>query len=150
MTPTCKSCEFIARRDAGDAPFWDNIIRTDCWDVVHNDNTTLPGWLVLVTRRHIAALDELSEAEANELGPLIQKTSAALKSAVGCQKTYVLQFTEKADYRHVHFHIVPRMADMPAENRGSGIFNYQAQTEVGRVSDEQMNAIAEKVKAFMM
>ena len=145
----CKTCELVARRDAGNAPFWDNIIRTDCWDIVHNYNTTLPGWLVLVTRRHIAALDELSDEEASELGPLIQQTSAALKSVVGCQKTYAIQFAEAAEHPHVHFHIVPRMADMPPENRGRRVFNYRPETEADRVSGAVMNEIAEKVKLYL-
>ena len=145
----CKTCELVARRDAGDAPFWDNILRTGNWDLVHNYSTTLPGWLVLVTRRHIAALDEMSEAEAVELGPLIQKTSAALKSAVGCEKTYAIQFAEKAEHPHVHFHIVPRMADIPAEYRGRNVFNYRPKTAADQISEALMNEIAVKVKAFM-
>jgi len=75
----CKTCELIARRDAGLAPLWDSIHRTTYWDVAHSYDTALPGWLVLVARRHITAVDELTEAEATELGRLIRRTSVALK-----------------------------------------------------------------------
>ena len=34
-------------------------------------NTSIYGWLILITRRHIAALDEMSEDEAIELGKLL-------------------------------------------------------------------------------
>ena len=148
---TCKTCELVARRDAGEAPFWDSFHRTDHWDVVHRNNhdTTLPGWLVLVTRRHITALDELSEAEANELGPLICQTSAALKEVVGCAKTYVIQFAEHPQHPHVHFHIIPRMPDMPAEKIGTGVFGYAPEAEAERVSEKIMNDIASKVKPFI-
>jgi diadenosine tetraphosphate (Ap4A) HIT family hydrolase len=57
----CLTCDLVRRRDAGDAPLWDNIHRTAHWDVVHSYNTSLPGWLVLVARRHVAAIDELTE-----------------------------------------------------------------------------------------
>ena len=52
----CQTCELIARRDAGIAPLWDCIHRTAYWDIVHSYNTALPGWLVLVARRHIEAV----------------------------------------------------------------------------------------------
>ena len=105
----CKTCELIARRDEGDAPLWDEIMRTPFWDVVHNYETSLPGWLVLVVRRHLSAIDELTEEEALELGSLLRKTSLALREVVGCEKTYVIQFAEHPKHPHVHFHIVPHM-----------------------------------------
>ncbi|MCP4428687.1 MAG: HIT family protein, partial [Chloroflexi bacterium] len=84
---TCHTCELLAQRDTGTAPLWDNVHRTQHWDVVHSYNTALPGWLVLVVRRHIEAIDELTETEAAELGVLMQRVSAALKEITGCVKT---------------------------------------------------------------
>jgi diadenosine tetraphosphate (Ap4A) HIT family hydrolase len=76
---SCKTCELVERRDKGNAPLWDRILRTPFWDVVHSYNTALPGWLVLVARRHVGAIDELTTEEAVELGTLIQCVSIALK-----------------------------------------------------------------------
>jgi diadenosine tetraphosphate (Ap4A) HIT family hydrolase len=148
MTPgnECLTCALIARRDAGDAPLWDNILRTDSWDLVHSYNTSLPGWLVLVARRHITAIDELTDEEAAELGVLLRRASAALREVVGCAKTYVCQFAEHAEHPHVHFHVIPRMADQPAERRGPRVFDYLGVPDAERVSEEQMNAIAEQVR----
>ena len=87
---TCKGCELVERRRQGKAPLWDCIYRTAHWDVAHAFNTALPGWLVLVLQRHIESLDELTEAEAAELGPLIRRVSLSLKTVVGCVKTYVI------------------------------------------------------------
>src|SRR5690349_2890677 len=56
----CHTCDLLKRRDEGNAPLWDCIYRTPYWDVVHSYNTALPGWLVLVARRHIAAIAELT------------------------------------------------------------------------------------------
>lgn len=72
---TCKTCELIANRDAGTVPLWDCIYRTPLWDVAHSYNTSLPGWLVLVARRHTVSLNELAEPEAIELGRLIRQVS---------------------------------------------------------------------------
>lgn len=147
---TCKTCELIANRDAGTAPLWDCIYRTLHWDVVHSYDTALPGWLVLVARRHITAVDELTDAEAIELGQLIHRTSVALKETVGCVKTYVIQFAEKADHPHVHFHIIPRMVDQPENRHSTQIFGYLGVPEEERVSQEAMNAIAVKVREMLL
>ena len=146
---SCKTCELIARRDAGIAPLWDCIHRARFWDVVHSYNTALPGWLVLVARRHIEAIDELTDEEAIELGGLLRRVSMALKEITGCLKTYVIQFAEAADHPHVHFHIVPRMADQPEDRRSTKIFGYLGVPEEERVSEETMNEIAAKVQKIL-
>ncbi len=145
----CLTCALIARRDAGDAPLWDAIQRTDHWDVVHSYNTSLPGWLVLIARRHVTAIDELTPDEATELGLLLQRTSAALRAVVGCVKTYVIQFAEAAEHPHVHFHVIPRMADQPDERRSLGIFGYLGVAEEERVSEERMNEIATRIRLYV-
>ncbi len=80
---TCQTCRLLARRNAGAAPPWDNIHRTPHWDVVHSFNTALPGWLVLVCRRHVEAVHELTDDEAAELGALFRRVSLALHEVTG-------------------------------------------------------------------
>src|SRR5512146_2037115 len=148
MNP-CRTCALIARRAAGAAPLWDCIYQTPYWDVAHCYDTALPGWLVLVLRRHIVAVDELTEAEAIELGQLIRRMSAALKEVTGCLKTYVIQFAESPDHPHVHFHIIPRMADQPEERKSTRVFEYLKAPENERVSEEAMNAIAARIRSLL-
>jgi len=142
----CKTCELVARRDQGMAPLWDCILRTEYWDLVHCYETALPGWLVLVARRHMAAIDELNEAEAAELGPLLRRTSAALRAVTSCLKTYVMQFAESPQHPHVHFHVIPRMRDQPEDRKSTLIFGYLGVPEPQRVSEEAMNAVALQVR----
>jgi diadenosine tetraphosphate (Ap4A) HIT family hydrolase len=117
--------------------------------VVHSYNTALPGWLVLVVRRHIEAVDELTDDEATELGLLIKRVSAALRQATGCVKTYVIQFAEAEGHPHVHFHIVPRMADQPEDRRSTKIFGYLGVQQANRVSEDLMNEIAIQVRRYL-
>ena len=145
----CKTCEMTARRRLGQAPLWDNIYQTEFWDVVHAYNSALPGWLVLVVQRHIESLDELTEQEAAELGPLIRRVSLSLKSVVGCTKTYVIQFAEARQHPHVHFHIVPRMADQPAERRSAGIMGYLGVSREERISEGRMNEIGAEIRSHL-
>jgi diadenosine tetraphosphate (Ap4A) HIT family hydrolase len=146
---SCLTCDLIARRNANAAPLWDCIYRTQFWDIVHSYNTALPGWLVIVARRHIEAIHELTKAEAAELGVLIHQVSVALNDVTGCIKTYVLQFAETAEHPHVHFHVVPRMADQSEDKRSTKIFAYLGVSEAERVSETAMNEIAAKIQRLL-
>jgi diadenosine tetraphosphate (Ap4A) HIT family hydrolase len=86
--------------------------------VAHAFDVAIPGWLVLLTRRHVTALDELTADEAAGLGPLLRALTAALREVTGCQKTYVALFAEAEGFAHVHFHVVPREPGLPAESAG--------------------------------
>ena len=139
---SCDSCKRISTRDAGTAPAWDCIVRTDAWDIVHCYDTSLLGWIVVVSRRHIESIDELTQIEARELGELLQRVSGALKAEVGCQKTYVMQFAEDPRHPHVHFHIVPRMATFGPEDVGANVFKFLSVDSDERVSENDMNILA--------
>ena len=145
----CYTCTLVAQRDAGTAPLWDSIYRSRYWDVVHSYNTSLPGWLVLIARRHLTAIDELTEDEAIELGILTRRVSLALKEVTGCVKTYVIQFAEAAKHPHVHFHIIPRMADQPEDRRSTKIFGYLGVPEEERVDHGTMNQISVDVRHIL-
>ncbi|MEZ4644361.1 MAG: HIT domain-containing protein [Chloroflexota bacterium] len=144
---TCHTCQRLAQRDAGNAPLWDNILRTPYWDVVHSFNSALPGWLVLVLRRHVEAVADLTEEEAGALGILLRQLSIALRETTGCAKTYVIQFAETAEHPHVHVHVVPRMVDLPADYRGVNIFAYLRATADEAVSEAVMNDLARRIRA---
>src|SRR5262245_17256756 len=139
---SCTSCALTARRDAGEAPGWDEIVRTPGWDVVHADHTGLEGWMVLTLRRHAPALADLTGAEAAELGPLIADVSRALGDVVGCAKTYVAQFAEAEGHQHVHVHVVPRAPDLAPEYRGPRIFALLVVPPEDEVPEARRNEIA--------
>jgi len=56
-------------------------------------------------------------------------------------KTYVLQLAEGEGFGHVHFHVVPRLADQPADRTGSQVFGYLADPAAA-VSDAEQDALA--------
>jgi diadenosine tetraphosphate (Ap4A) HIT family hydrolase len=148
-TQTCKTCGLLARRDRGEAPLWDSIHRTPFWDVVHCNDTSLPGWTVVVARRHVASIAGLTRGEAVELGLLLRNVSAALREITHCEKTYVLQFAEGEGHHHVHFHVIPRMADLPEESRSVRIVKYLGVPAAERVSEESMNAFARDLRRLL-
>ncbi len=146
---SCGTCKLIRQRDDGLAPVWDSILRTGAWDVVHAYDTALLGWIVLVPRRHVLAVDELSGEEARELGELMHSVSAFLKQDLGCLKTYIMQFAEHPEHPHVHFHVVPRMADLPEAHKGPGIFAYLGVSEDSQVPEKAKNELALRLRAWL-
>jgi len=48
------------------------------WRVAHAFDTALPGWLVLVPRRHVTAVADLTDAESAGLGAWQVRLSRAL------------------------------------------------------------------------
>jgi diadenosine tetraphosphate (Ap4A) HIT family hydrolase len=139
------TCDLVKRRGAGEAPPWDRIRRTPSWDVVHAFGTAVEGWLVLVVRRHITSVAEMTEDEAAELGPLIKEVSGAVQRVVNCDKTYVVQFAEHAEHPHVHVHVIPRARDLPEDHQGPRVFSLLGLPEDASVSETRMNAIAERL-----
>lgn len=127
-------------------PIRERIVQTQNWRVAHAFNTGLPGWLVLVPTAHITALTELSDAAAAELGPMLQGLSEALHQVVGCVKTYVILLAEAEGFSHVHFHVVPRMADQPDELRGPQIFQMLGLPPDQCVPDDEMDRLGRAIR----
>jgi diadenosine tetraphosphate (Ap4A) HIT family hydrolase len=76
---------------------------------------------------------------------LVRQVSIALKEVTGCIKTDGIQFSEHADHPHIHFHIVPRMANQPENRRSTQVFKYLGVPEEERVTEASMNETAVKI-----
>lgn len=119
------------------------------WRVAHATGCALPGWLVLVAKRHVTRYAELTAAEAAELGLLSWQVSRALTTVTGCAKTYVAMFSEAAGFEHLHVHLVPRAADLPAGERGPAVFTYLRRPAAEWVTPEATDTLAEEVAAAL-
>jgi diadenosine tetraphosphate (Ap4A) HIT family hydrolase len=142
----CYNCRITASPDP--APR-DTIVRTDHWRVAHAFDTDLPGWLVLAPTLHVTRITQLAPAAAAELGSLLLDLSVALERETGCLKTYVMQFSEAEGYAHLHFHLVPRMADQPVEHRGPKVFAHLGHPDSRRVSEQDQDAVAARLRAAL-
>jgi diadenosine tetraphosphate (Ap4A) HIT family hydrolase len=122
QVPGCYACE----HDSGDpdVPLWERLYVGSGWRIAHAFNAALPGWLVLLPRRHVLGAQELTSAEAVEFGALVRSASIALVEVTGCLKTYVALFAEAEGFAHLHVHLVPRYADTPPDRRGPAVFGY--------------------------
>jgi diadenosine tetraphosphate (Ap4A) HIT family hydrolase len=130
-----------------DLPPREAIIVDEHWRVCHAFDSALPGWLVVVPKRHVTAIHELTEDEMNGLGSLIRELSIALRDLLACEKTYVMQFAESAEHVHVHFHVVPRMKEFTDEQRGPNIFSFLGVPEAEQVPLDEMDRIALAIRS---
>ncbi len=142
----CVSCAWEARPER---PPRERVYLGPRWRVAHAFGTALPGWLVVLPRRHVVALDELTPAEAADLGPLLREVTSALRRVTGCEKTYVALFAEAGGFSHVHFHVVPRMAGLAAELRGPRVFGLLGGDPARHVPDADMDQIAARLTAAL-
>ena len=92
------------------------------WQVEHAYPCSLPGWLVIVLKRHAEALHELTLDESRELGELQWRVARALDHVLGTEKEYSVLFAEAEGFAHLHVHLVPCAPGAPPERRGTGVF----------------------------
>jgi len=81
----------------------------------------VPGWIMVVLNRHSGDwLWGLSDQEALELGPLMQRLSAAARAEAGAERVYMMGFGEQ--WQHFHFMLLSRSDSTPEHLRGAGLF----------------------------
>lgn len=143
----CRSCLYNSgeRRISPGPP----IHVSDFWPVEHAYPTRLRGWLVIVLRRHVEALHEVTAAEFRDFSLVLERTVRAQHEVLSCEKEYVACFAELEHFKHVHFHVIPRAADLPAEFIGTKGFALLQVTESEAVSRADIRALCEELGAAM-
>ncbi|MCB5167798.1 HIT domain-containing protein [Streptomyces bambusae] len=147
---TGRGCHTCAQEAAFPAvPPRERIAYDAHWRVAHATGSALPGRLVLLPRRHVTAVHDLTDAEAAGLGHWQVRLARALRDVTGCTKAYVVQFAEAEGFAHVHFHLVPRAADHPAEYRGPRVFGLLKRPPAEQVTDAAADALAGDLAALL-
>ncbi len=104
---------------------------------------------MILPRRHVLAVADLTGAEAAEFGTLLRRASRALVEVTGCVKTYVAVFAEAEGFAHLHAHVVPRHADLPADRRSPAVFAYlgapPAERFDGAARDELVQRLSDAI-----
>jgi diadenosine tetraphosphate (Ap4A) HIT family hydrolase len=139
MTADCFNCDQGGR--LASLPPRDRVYVGDHWRIAHAWSA-LPGWLVLISRRHLLSLADLQPDEAAEMGQMLRAASAALHTMVGCAKTYVVLYAEVAGFEHLHLHVIPRMLDLDPAYRGGGIFQLLKRPEAEWVPADERDRLA--------
>ncbi len=117
------------------------------WMLEHAYPTCLKGWLVIVLKRHVEALHEMTGEEFVELGKLQALAVRLLHEALDCTKEYAVCFAEKEHFQHIHFHIVARSRDLSDELKGTKIFTMINVAEAEALPGEEIKTFCETLKA---
>jgi diadenosine tetraphosphate (Ap4A) HIT family hydrolase len=131
-------------------PLCERIYEEGHWRVVHSYDTSLEGWLCIVHAEKITKLSSMTPEDAAILGTLIRKVSIALERVTGAVKTYSIMFAESPKHPEVHFHIVPRMSDLPEDRVGVKVFGYLGASEVQVVPLERRNELAVQIRDILL
>jgi len=109
----CISCDVIS----GNIEPPGGIISEDRYWVVNHSVASpviqMRGFLIIQLKRHCEHLADLTLEEIAAFGPILRNTCIALSRVLRPAKIYSCSFGETT--QHVHFWIVPRSADMPAD-----------------------------------
>ena len=114
---TCRSNSGEQRISPGQT-----IYSGEYWFVEHAYPVKQMGWIVIVLKRHVEALHELTAEEFTELGNIQARLSKLLRETLECQKEYVSCYAEKEHFRHIHFHVFAKPHDLPNELFGGRSF----------------------------
>jgi diadenosine tetraphosphate (Ap4A) HIT family hydrolase len=144
----CYSCR-LNGQPAAALPSRERVFDDGRWRVAHAVGSAMPGWMVVVARRHVTSMGQLTGAEGAALGPLLVALSRALERVLDVPRTYVALFAEAEGFEHLHVHVVPRRADLPHERRGPRIFHYLRQPADQSVPTEDMDRIADQVRPLL-
>lgn len=106
----------------------------------------VPGWLMLLTRRHVAGPAQLNDAEAAALGPNLRHGCAVLERVTGALRIYTAALGEA--HPHFHCHLVPRLAELPGGAKGFSVFDLQRQAAEGSlpVDEGATRAMLERLR----
>jgi diadenosine tetraphosphate (Ap4A) HIT family hydrolase len=83
----------------------------------------VPGWLLLVTNRHVPGPAHFDDAEAREFGLILRYTEKLLEELTGAERVYTAALGESSP--HFHAHLVPRYEVMPKDAVGWSVFDLE-------------------------
>jgi diadenosine tetraphosphate (Ap4A) HIT family hydrolase len=125
--PGCAVCASLSGPDRV-SPLFEN----DLWHVRPSSSPAgVPGWMLLMTRRHAPSPAQFDDAEAASLGPTLRHLSRALLDVTGALRIYLAAMGESSP--HFHCHLVPRYASMPKEAKAFAVFDLQRAAAAGEI-----------------
>jgi len=129
--PTCGVCQSLAGPSPA-APIYEDGL----WHVRHADPAGVPGWMMLITQRHVGGPAHFDDREAATLGPALRHFERVLEQVTGAVRIYTAAMGES--HPHFHAHMVPRYAQMPGDARGWSVFDLQRAVGAGEVAIDRV------------
>lgn len=140
----CKANQGIARISPGV-----QIYASEYWLVEHAYPSALPGWLVIVLKRHCEAFHKLEAAEFADLAAVQTRVIDAMHGYFQSRKEYIFCFSEGPGFKHLHFHVVPLTDDLDPQYKGAKVFHYLKRPESEWVPRERVQEICLDLREMM-
>ena len=127
-----------------------HLYEDDLWCVRHAEPAGVPGWMLLISKRHVAGPAHFDDREAAAFGVALRNFERVLEQVTGALRIYTAAMGES--HPHFHAHMVPRYAAMPRDAKAWSVFDLQRavgagelavdRAEVARVSQAYQQALA--------
>lgn len=103
----------------------------------------LPGWMLLISQRHVSGPAAFDDREAASFGPTLRQLQRVLLEVTGALRIYTAALGESSP--HFHCHMVPRYRVMPKEAKGWAVFDLQRAAQEGEIVSEpaEVNRVGE-------
>lgn len=105
----CTMCAAVGKRDGN----YVADMASHVWRLA--DDQTWPGWSILILKKHVTEIFEMSPAERAAAIEEVSEAARILKTAFGATKMNIELLGNQEP--HIHWHIVPRRSDDPAWNK---------------------------------
>jgi diadenosine tetraphosphate (Ap4A) HIT family hydrolase len=127
------------------------IYATEHWVVEHCTGPLGVGTLIVKPFRHCVHIGDLTAAEAQEFGPLIQRVSQAIQTLTQADQVYVCLWCHQGwQPAHVHFVVQPAWNDWRASYSRPGPFVQSAMFQAGNAPEvAEVEAISLRVKSLL-
>jgi diadenosine tetraphosphate (Ap4A) HIT family hydrolase len=106
----CLACDLAEGR----VPLPGGVIdETGCWLVEHTVGPLTLGTLILKPKRHVTRVPELTDAEAEELGPLLRRAAAVVDELIRPEQVYTCLWSHAGGTPvHVHYVVQPATREL--------------------------------------
>jgi diadenosine tetraphosphate (Ap4A) HIT family hydrolase len=106
----------------------------------------LPGQTIVAPREHREEVTgDFSDAEYLALQRVVRRVGEAVRSAVPCERLYVLSLGSRAANRHVHWHLAPLPPGVPFEEQQLAALDWSR--GVLDLTSEEQSAFAASIRS---
>jgi diadenosine tetraphosphate (Ap4A) HIT family hydrolase len=122
------------------------LYEDDLWHVRHaGPPYALPGWMMMISRRHVGGPAHFNDAEAHSFGIALRHFESVLEEITGALRIYTAALGESSP--HFHAHMVPRYAQMPKDAKAWAVFDLERAVKAGEI-EVDLNEVERISKAY--
>jgi len=131
---SCAICSSLS------APQPNLVFENELWHVRHiGAPYAVPGWMMMISRRHVAGPAHFDDREAHNFGPALRHFEKVLEEVTGALRIYTAALGESSP--HFHAHMVPRYATMPKDATKWAVFDLYRAAEAGEIQCDEREVV---------